>query len=78
MRICFAARIHFLLDTEPETRQKLFDHIDRYIIADDVTLEDATGQMATIAIEGPQAAASWSGSAHPCPKRITRRGHGAA
>ena len=47
----------FLLDTEPETRQKLFDHIDRYIIADDVTLEDATGEMATIAIEGPQAAA---------------------
>ena len=43
----------FLLDTEPETRQKLFDHIDRYIIADDVTLEDDTGEMATIAIEGP-------------------------
>jgi tRNA-modifying protein YgfZ len=52
-----AARIAFLLDTEPETRQKLFDHIDRYIIADDVTLEDATGEMATIAIEGPHAAA---------------------
>jgi folate-binding protein YgfZ len=47
----------FLLDTEAETRQKLFDHIDRYIIADDVTLEDATGEMATIAIEGPNAAA---------------------
>jgi len=47
----------FLLDTEPEIRQKLFDHIDRYIIADDVTLEDATGEMATIAIEGPHASA---------------------
>jgi folate-binding protein YgfZ len=52
----FCREDYFLLDTEPETRQKLFDHIDRYIIADDVTLEDATGEMATVAIEGPQAA----------------------
>src|SRR5437868_9801799 len=47
----------FLLDTEPETRQKLFEHLDRYIIADDVTLEDQTNETATIAIEGPQAPA---------------------
>ena len=46
---------HFLLDTEPETRRKLFEHLDRYIIADDVTPEDLTGEMATIAVEGPQA-----------------------
>jgi folate-binding protein YgfZ len=57
----------FLLDTEPETRQKLFDHIDRYIIADDVTLEDATGEMATIAIEGPQAAAILERLGAPVP-----------
>ena len=43
------------IDTEPKTRQKLFEHIDRYIIADDVTLEDITEQFATIAIEGPAA-----------------------
>jgi tRNA-modifying protein YgfZ len=48
---------HFLLDTEPETREKLYAHLDRYIIADDVTLEDATGRIATISVEGPQAAA---------------------
>ncbi len=58
----------FLLDTEPETRQKLFDHIDRYIIADDVTLEDATGEMATIAIEGPQAAAILERLGAPVPE----------
>jgi folate-binding protein YgfZ len=52
----FCGEDSFLVDTEPETRQKLFDHIDRYIIADDVTLEDLTGQMSTVAIEGPQAA----------------------
>jgi folate-binding protein YgfZ len=58
----------FLLDTEPETRQKLFDHIDRYIIADDVTLEDATGEMATVAIEGTQAAAILERLGAPVPE----------
>jgi tRNA-modifying protein YgfZ len=46
---------HLLLDTEPETRQKLLEHLDRYIIADDVTVEDVTETTAAIAIEGPQA-----------------------
>jgi tRNA-modifying protein YgfZ len=52
----FCFEDHLLIDTEPETRQKLYEHLDRYIIADDVTLEDQTGHIATIAIEGPQAA----------------------
>lgn len=43
----------FLLDTEPETRATLLEHLDRYIIADDVTLQDETAQTATIGIEGP-------------------------
>jgi folate-binding protein YgfZ len=51
----FCFEDHLLLDTEPETRQKLFEHLDRYIIADDVTLEDQTAQMATTAVEGPDA-----------------------
>jgi tRNA-modifying protein YgfZ len=42
------------LDTEPETVSKLRDHLDKYIIAEDVTLEDKTNQWATLAIEGPQ------------------------
>jgi folate-binding protein YgfZ len=45
-----------MLDTEPETREKIFEHLDRFIIADDVTLEDATDSIATIAVEGPRAA----------------------
>jgi glycine cleavage system aminomethyltransferase T len=44
----------FLLDTEPETLRKLLDHLDRFIIADDVTLEDVTPALATIAVEGPK------------------------
>ncbi len=44
-----------LISTEPETRQSLYDHLDKYIIADDVTLEDTTGETVEIGIEGPAA-----------------------
>jgi folate-binding protein YgfZ len=57
-----------LLDTEPETRSKLFEHIERYIIADDVTLEDATEQLATIAIEGPRASSVLERIGAPVPQ----------
>lgn len=64
----FCFEDHFLLDTEPETRQKLFEHLERYIIADDVTLEDLTGEMATIAVEGPQAASVLEKLGAPVPE----------
>ena len=51
----FSFEDSILLDTEPETRAKLYEHLDRYIIADDVTLRDETDHLATISIEGPQA-----------------------
>jgi len=59
---------HFLLDTEPETREKIFRHLDSYIIADDVTLEDITQNMATIAVEGPVAAAILAKLGAPAPE----------
>jgi aminomethyltransferase len=43
----------FFLDTEPETGNVLREHLDRYIIADDATLEDETGTLAAFALEGP-------------------------
>jgi folate-binding protein YgfZ len=46
-----------LIDVEPEARTKTREHIDRYIIADDVTLEDITERTAEIAVEGPGAEA---------------------
>jgi folate-binding protein YgfZ len=46
----------FLLDTEPETRERVFRHLDKYIIADDVALEDVTTPLACLAVEGPHAA----------------------
>ncbi len=53
--IIYAQPDHLLLDTEPEARSTVFEHIDRYIIADDVTLEDATAELASVAVEGPRA-----------------------
>jgi len=59
---------YFLLDTVPETKQKLFEHIDRYIIADDVTIEDTTAGLATVAIEGPEAAMALQKLGAPLPE----------
>jgi tRNA-modifying protein YgfZ len=48
-------RASLLLDTEPETAQKLRDHLDRYIIADDAEVQDETGRWAAIDLAGPDA-----------------------
>ena len=61
---------HILLDTEPETRHKLFEHLDRYIIADDVTLIDETEQIGTIAVEGPDATRVLAKLGAPLPEQI--------
>ncbi|HLJ16543.1 MAG TPA: glycine cleavage T C-terminal barrel domain-containing protein [Bryobacteraceae bacterium] len=45
---------YFLLDTEPETAEKLYQHLKKFIIADDVTPEDLTPTLSTIAVEGPK------------------------
>ena len=51
--LCFED--HFLLDTGPETRRPVFEHLDRYIIADDVTLTDITDETFSLGLEGPEA-----------------------
>ncbi|HYP04717.1 MAG TPA: glycine cleavage T C-terminal barrel domain-containing protein, partial [Bryobacteraceae bacterium] len=48
---------YLLIDTEPETRQRVIEHLDKFIIADDVTLHDFTDDYGTINIEGPEAEA---------------------
>ncbi len=52
----FCRERDFLLDTEPRTRQSAFEHLDQYIIMDDVTLEDVSGQTCELAVEGPASA----------------------
>ena len=59
---------HFLLDTEPETREKVYQHLDKFIIADDVTLEDQTAGTATITLEGPAAAGVLKTLGAPAPE----------
>lgn len=44
-----------LLMVEAEAREKVYSHIDRYIIADDVTLEDVTARTFELVLEGPGA-----------------------
>jgi tRNA-modifying protein YgfZ len=57
----------FLLDTEPETRERVLRHLDKYIIADDVALEDVTAPLASVAVEGPQAATVLAAIGAPAP-----------
>jgi len=59
---------YFLLDVEPEVRESLYRHLDHYIIADDVTLEDVTDVTATIAIEGPKASQVLQRAGAPVPE----------
>lgn len=58
---------HLLLDTEPELRSKIHEHLDRYIIADDVTLEDVTEQTGATLIGGPEAATALERLGVPVP-----------
>jgi folate-binding protein YgfZ len=52
--LCLADR--FLIDTEDSLREKVRQLIRRYIIADQVELEDVTAQTVSIGVEGPAAA----------------------
>ncbi len=63
--LCFED--HLLLDTEPEVRTKVYEHLDRYIIADDAALEDRSAATAVLAIEGPRAAEALAKLGAPSP-----------
>jgi folate-binding protein YgfZ len=62
---CFEDR--FLIDTEPEVRENVYRHIKRYIIADQVELEDVAQQTGAIGLEGPGAAAVLAMLSAPIP-----------
>jgi tRNA-modifying protein YgfZ len=63
--LCFED--HLLLDTEQETRQTLFEHLDKFIIADDVTLEDVTAETFCLGLEGPRSSQLAGDAAMPGP-----------
>src|SRR3954470_1928443 len=58
---------YFLLDTEPELREKVHQHIKRYIIADQVELEDVTATTGCVGLEGPGASAVLATLGAPVP-----------
>ncbi|MBM3764253.1 MAG: folate-binding protein YgfZ [Acidobacteria bacterium] len=58
---------HLLLDVEPDRRAFIMEHLDKYIIADDVTLEDVSDQQTTLALEGPAAAEILESIGAPTP-----------
>ena len=60
---------HLLLDLEPETREKLYQHLDRFIIADDVTLEDVTAATATCGGAYANVLGVWYGPVLPWTSR---------
>src|SRR3989442_1196552 len=43
-----------LIDVEPELHESIYQHLDKFIIADDVTLEDATDELTALGVEGPR------------------------
>ncbi len=59
--------LDLFIDSEPETAFGLLAHIDRHIIADDVTLEDLTATTATVALEGPRSAGLLASLGAPVP-----------
>ncbi len=61
----------FLLDTEPETARFLAEHIEKFIIADDVAVEDLTAQTAVLGVEGPRAAAVLEALGAPRPESFS-------
>ncbi len=58
-----------LLDTEAEVSGKLLEHLDKYIIADDVTLENETGKWTAIGLEGPKSLERAASLGIPVPEK---------
>jgi folate-binding protein YgfZ len=56
----------FFLDTEPEVKDKLRDHIDKYIIADDAIIEPVEG-WDELSLEGPNASGHAASLELPVP-----------
>ena len=51
----YALAEKLLVRTHASVRERTFATLDKYIIMDDVTLEDLTDQLGSFAVEGPQA-----------------------
>ena len=58
---------HFLVDTEPELREKVPQLILKYKVADQVELEDIGARTTSMGLEGPAATAALAALSAPVP-----------
>jgi aminomethyltransferase len=56
-----------VLETEPETASKVYQHLGRFIIADDVTLDNHAAATCSLAIEGPRSSEMLAALGGPIP-----------
>src|SRR5262245_53914066 len=63
----FCFEDHFLIDTEPELREKVPQLILKYKVADQIEMEDVTAQTAAVGLEGPGVAAVLAALQAPVP-----------
>ena len=56
-----------LLDTEPSAAQLVFEHLDKFIIADDVALMNETSGTASLIVDGPNAITAVGQAGFPVP-----------
>lgn len=68
----------FLVVSYARIRQKLVEHLDRFIIMDDVQLEDATDRFGALALEGPATARVLTTLGAPALDSLEEWGHAEA
>jgi folate-binding protein YgfZ len=64
----FCLEDRFLIDTEPDFRERVQQHIVKYKVADQVELENVTAVTAAIGLEGPSAATILMAAGGPIPE----------
>jgi folate-binding protein YgfZ len=69
-----AARDCFLADADPELREVLLTRLERYVIADDVQIEDVTDQLSIFHVLSPTGPAAGDGWRVVSARRFTEPG----
>jgi folate-binding protein YgfZ len=69
-----AARDCFLADADPELRELLLARLERYVIADDVQIEDVTDQLSIFHVLSPTGPAAGDGWRVVSARRFTESG----
>lgn len=71
----YALADRILLVSHAMIRERLVATLEKYIIMDDVALEDATDRRAVVSLEGPQSAEAVAGLGGPALESLAELGH---